>query len=224
LWHSSAVLEPPASRAFLFEGMLGALLILGPAIGIGVALDSDAGSIADWVAGVATTLAFVAAVFAARSAQRMLRVEQDRDARAQAGRVATWHEEPWGWEPNMVKVAHHADGTATWEDDGTYGVASLGVRVLNASDMPIFEVAIVGKLDFVDPETGAIRSSPFEHDVGRLAPNSDRGDLYSVRLERRIDPFQPGKPAPALQLEVVFRDTFGVVWRRTEMGALTALR
>ena len=66
-------------RRYLLEGTMVALLILGPSVAAALALDLDEGSIAEWVAAVATVAAVIAAVYAGLAAKAALNIELKRE-------------------------------------------------------------------------------------------------------------------------------------------------
>lgn len=122
----------------MLEATLASLLILGPAICVGVAMDGKWGSIAEWVAALATVAAFFAALVAARFAAGALKIEQARETdrleikkREQASLVSAWID---------IEYAVGADGSRV-------AVTGLTCRLRNASALPVHDVRVIGLIE-----------------------------------------------------------------------------
>lgn len=118
--------QPDPDTGFFVQVVLAGLIVFAVAVTIGWLSGAETGSMADWVAAIATFAGFVAAVVAGRYAYKALLVEQardrrrdqddrerqDRELRAQAELVAVWFEGPRanavhpGWRHPRQAVPH----------------------------------------------------------------------------------------------------------------------
>lgn len=132
-------------RTYLLEGVLLAVLVLGPSVAVGMALNADAGNIADWVAAVSTTLALGAAVVAARVAFQTLDRELMKDGRGQAEMVSAWAAAPMQWVADDVG---HVEGQndVSEADEFAVQVGGVDVRLRNASELPVTNVKLAVEL------------------------------------------------------------------------------
>lgn len=201
---------PPGGRTYLLEGVLGSLLILGPAICVGVAVDSEWGSIAEWVASLATVAAFLAAVLAARFTARALGIEQEREkdrqkaiTGEQAVLVAAWI------EVDYIKSLSGARVQAK----------TVACMLRNASPVPVHDVEVRVLLD---ASNGLGRKLIGTVDLATLPPST-------VPVSERIAPFQGTDPivavreqggVPALRCLMDFTDSAGIRWFRGPNGEL----
>ncbi|MDR7251905.1 hypothetical protein J2X46_000881 [Nocardioides sp. BE266] len=202
--------DSPEGRTYLLEGVLGSVLILGPAICVGVAMDARWGSIAEWVAGLATVAAFLAAVLAARFAARALEIEQDRERdrqnaiiREQAVLVAAWIEVDY--IKSLAGARVHAK--------------TMTCILRNASPVPVHDVEVRVLLDAAD---GVGRKLIGTVKLATLPPSTDP-------ISERIAPFQRTDPiaavreradVPALRCSMDFTDSAGTRWFRGANGEL----
>lgn len=167
------------------------LVVVGTAIMIGLFTGAETGSMADWVAAMATLAAFGAAILAARYAAGAFALESGRDAqflaaqrRSQAALVAAWPEKfiPH-WE-------HHQDGTSTVVEGITGGVAMLR----NASDVPVTNVHVdfTVILAYADGRADAETRYLGGEDLAVLTPSAEPREIQVVdRANRSHDPRCP---------------------------------
>jgi len=217
---------PP--RTFLLESALAAVLILGPAICLGLALDQRGGSIAEWVSALATTFAFAAAFYAARYTRDLLSVERGRDEdrelrekMEQASRVVLW---PVG----------HLIGHITPETENKppaeqiFTITRQAVRYVNTSALPVFQVGLTGHIHAMHPETGEKRSAPVKAKVAQtLMPTAEPHEAYSqffAKAEPGLAIWPDTNPVVDLDLRLQFRDSFGLMWERHLDGTLELIR
>ena len=174
-------------RVYLLEGALVALLILGPALGIAVALDADSGSIAEWVAATATVAAFIAAVYAGVQAGRVVQLERARvdyrdrrEQSAQAVLVAAWG-------GDIITTAKHTivvsgPGSSQHAEVGPTIPARFQVTMRNASRLPVFETWLQVYFGHPDGRSAGDWQLVAEHRVGTLLPEVDlEVDLVGAR-------------------------------------------
>jgi hypothetical protein len=213
-WESLAVTRGLEHPSYLLEATLVSLLILGPAICIGIVADARWGSIAEWVAALATLAAFIAAVIAARFAARALAIEQDREAdrqegekRAQAALVSAW-----------IEVEYEVRG-----DGSRAAVKGLTCLLRNASAVPVHDVKVIGLLDrrtkeartrevFRDVELSTLPPSadPVVKEIGGPGPGGLVAFVDSAARSARI----------AARCTMEFTDSSGRRWVRWPDGQL----
>lgn len=109
-------------RHNITEATIAAAIILGPAIAIGIIADAKAGSIAEWVAAIATLGALLAALYAGQQAAKIVQVEQKRDA-----------------ERDAAARRAQAEQVAAWGRGGK-------VYVLNSSNVPIYNIRLLAEV------------------------------------------------------------------------------
>jgi hypothetical protein len=212
---------------------IGILVVFGVAITIGLFTEAEAGSMADWVAAVATVAAFGAAILAARYAAGAFELESGRDAqflavqrRSQAALVAAW---PDKFIPHWD---HHPDGTSTIVEGITGGIAMLR----NASDVPVTNVHVdfTVILAHADGLAGAETRYLGGEDLAVLPPSTEPREIrWSIAPTAVMIPGVPtlgdgqdypdhGTYDPArLMVDITFRDATGVLWHRDHAGRLT---
>lgn len=144
------------SYTYFFEAVLIALLVLGPALAIALAFDLSSGSVAEWVAGLATVAAVVAAVFAARYAKHVRDIEMKRDQerdlalrRNQAEQVAVWAPKGIDWEGPYISQTFRASGRIETTESGVIEPTSAPVTLLSNSPLPIFGLEVEIYIDGV---------------------------------------------------------------------------
>jgi hypothetical protein len=198
----------------MLDATLASLLILGPAISIGIATDARWGSIAEWVAALATVAAFFAAIVAARFAARALKIEQGREAdrldgaiKAQASLVSAWIE---------VGYEVRADGSRA-------AAESVTCFLRNASELPVHDIKVIGLLDRRTKEVSS-RETFRGVELSILPPSKepiakDLGGPHSGGLVSFVDSAaRAARIAPRCTLE--FTDSSGRRWVRYPSGEL----
>jgi len=164
-------------------------------------LAADWGDVPTWLSSVATIMALCFAALAALAAQRVYKIESERDRvaaearrqqeaflrRTQAALVSAW----WGWGP---------DG---W-----------GAFVRNASETPIYQVSLT-VLDIHDPNVGERVDLPIVPPAAEpmFQPTELGGGLVA-----------DGRHAVDYRVEVTFTDSAGARWIRDQLGRLSELR
>lgn len=167
---------------------------------------ADWGDIPTWLSSVATMLALLFAAVAAISAQKVYRIESDRDVestkqrlqqeaflrRAQAALVSAW----WGRQPDEPGAQH----AGRW-----------GAFVRNASETPVYQAGLT-TLDIHNPDV------------------SERLDLAIVPpgAQPQFHPsglvVQDGQQAVEYRVEIAFTDSTGVRWIRDHQGRLSEVQ
>lgn len=159
------------------------------------------GDIPSWLSSIATIGALLFAALAALAAQRVYRIESERDRvaaqdrrhqeaftrRTQAALVSAW----WGW------------GQGGW-----------GAFVRNASETPIYQLSLT-VLDIHDPNVGERVDLP-------IAPPAAEPMFQRVELSTGL--VADGQHAVDYRVEVTFTDSAGVRWIRDQLGRLSELR
>lgn len=212
----------------------GMIVGVGMVIVIGVATETEAGSMADWVAAMATVAAFGAAVLAARYAAGAFALETGRDAqflathrRSQAALVAAW---PERFLPHWD---HHPDGTSTVVEGISGGVAMLR----NASDVPVTNVHVdfTVILTYADGIAETQTKYLGGEDMAILPPSAEPREIrwWSDAPTAVMIPGVPtlgdgqdypdhGTYDPArLVVDITFRDASGILWHRDHSGRLS---
>ncbi|MFC7500833.1 hypothetical protein [Nocardioides sp. GCM10030258] len=211
----------------------GLLVVVGIAVGIGLVLDADAGSMADWVAASATVAAFGAAMLAADYAARALGIEQVRDGellrerrRAQAALVAAW---PDKFVPNWQQ---QQSGPPIAEE----GISGAIAMLRNASEVPVTNVHV----DFsvvLAPTGGATEEKPRYlggEDLAVLPPSAEPRPIRWITEGETpvmivgVPTLGDGQDYPDygtydpshLVVDISFRDAAGILWRRDRLGRL----
>jgi hypothetical protein len=196
----------PTRGAYLLEGTLLATLVLGPGIAVAVGMDSEHGSIADWVAALATVAAFIAAVLAGRTAVALWRIESGRDEerrtqdkQQQAVQIAAWYG-PKTWRPTPPPAAPGQPPAPNPKD--------FGVWLRNASQVPIRDmiVRVIGS-DGNAVYTQSIGTvPPSEEPVFAPAPQQMRSFLWAQHW--------------SCAAEILFVDAGNQPWTRESSGRL----
>ncbi|MEP9364653.1 hypothetical protein ABLE68_16925 [Nocardioides sp. CN2-186] len=205
--------------------------LLGLALAIGWWLDAKPGSLADWLAAVATLSALLAATYAAIQTSRSYRLERDRDRkrdeenlRQQAAQVAVWPTSRPMWRGPLVTVEMPAHGpNVITQAPGPMFPETIPVTIGNASSLPVFNVAI--DVYIPDRESdGFVRLARAHPEQGRVA----RGEVeienivtpelveQMIAVLEKDPPPEPteGGFAPTISLGWSFRDVAGVRWIR----------
>jgi hypothetical protein len=146
--------------------------------------------VVDWVGGVTAAVGSVAAAGALVVGAVTLRRQTDQTRREQARKISAFVQEQPTPEHGPV------------------------VRVLNSSDQPIYDVAVIT----VDARTGQILSTitEFQGDVGMLPPGQYE-DTVPASAQRESQ-------GPPVVAEVTFTDSAGRTWRRDRRGQLNEHR
>jgi hypothetical protein len=174
---------------------------------IGVAWSPDLttvswGDAPTWLTAVVSLAALAAAWRAGHIAAKLLRVETDRENRAE--RID-------GERRDAVERAEQADLVAAWNDRGTF-------VVLNGSKLPIWEVELVAR----HPDSADIA----ETNLPLVPPNGETRHPFVPGEDPWGDPIPVDDilddiDALRMQVEIRFRDAAGRIWRRDRHGALS---
>ncbi|MCK5928520.1 MAG: hypothetical protein KAG80_10035 [Nocardioides sp.] len=197
-------------RRYLLEGTMVALLILGPSVAAALALDLDEGSIAEWVAAVATVAAVIAAVYAGLAAKAALNIELKRegdrltrDRQDQAARVAAWA------SSRIVQPEIRHEGRP-WRDPAPR--TEHGAMMRNASDVPVTDVVLHYVVaDGMNTESRVGLLPPAEAPKFHIIEGNDN-EWWDV-----AEAFELGS---GVGVEVSFRDARGQAWTRSVDGQL----
>jgi hypothetical protein len=159
---------------------------------------SEVGNIGDILGGIGTSLAFGATIWLIK------RETDDRRMRA--------HDE----ERRIARLVYASlgDGPAA-NHLGSEAYETVHVEVVNQSDEPIFEARV-----FVP---ALARPLWIDTVAPRERKSNARYDVYEGWHLEHLGPGCPGTPA-SLNLEVVFRDNRGILWRRTGYSEPIRLR
>jgi hypothetical protein len=175
------------------------------------------GDVPTWLSAIATIIAVVFAVWAARTARSLYLIESRRDEQqaaerrerdaerrqSQAGKVAVW----FGWRA----YAH-----ATFGSD----INEYGAFVHNTSGVPIYDV----RLDFMllppRPHGAPGDRTPFVLHHERVVPPSAEPLFYPIdrKMMERLTPDVDQRKA--VSVAMTFRDSENRSWRRTIDGHL----
>lgn len=195
----------------------------------------DNGSIADWVAAIATVAAFGAAVIAARYAAGAFNLERAREElriraeqTAQAAQVAVW---PHEFLPNWQQ---EPDGSSFVRE----GIAGAVAMVRNASDIPVTNIHIDFRV--VHAHADGIAEADIRYlggvDLAVLPPGQEPSEVRWLAESGAV--MIPGVPTlgdgmdypnhgtydpSRLVVDVTFRDAAGVLWQRDRIGRLLAV-
>jgi hypothetical protein len=191
------------------------------------------GSMADWVAAIATVAAFVAAVIAARYAAGALDLERGREEqrlqaerRAQASLVAAW--------PAKFIPHQELQNNDTWLT--VEGIAGAAAMIRNASDVPVTgvhvdfwvvhgeetshqeaDIRFLGGVDVkvlppvTEPQEIQWLAGPNGHMVPGVPTTGHHEDYWPDH-----PPYDPSR----LVVDIIFRDAAGTLWRRDRLGRL----
>jgi hypothetical protein len=203
--------RPP--RAFVVEVALVGLMTFAVAVTIGLVTGAPTGTMADWVAGISTFAALIAAIFGAWYAAQAFGVETRREDRwaqqqrlAQASLVAAWV----GETVKEVDFTNPVNRALRYAIDSTY--AYKGVYLRNASDLPVTSVQY--RL-FLDDEPAGLRW------VGTLPPGETPIFVGDQPGDRDLVNPDVQNFSDAFQVAVTFRDAAGRSWSRDQHGALS---
>jgi hypothetical protein len=164
--------------------------------------------LAAWVGAVGTWAALGAAVYGARAAFHMIRVERDRDHEQerqrqadQASSVAAWVGRPYGSNRSNRLVTSVALRREDFFPD---------IYLVNSSRLPVYEVRVFVWVDFSD--------RPINWQDRVILPPTEEPVIASAYLEAAPD------AAPVMErivgVSIAFRDAEGTHWQRTRNGAL----
>ncbi|MFI6332929.1 hypothetical protein ACIBBG_32060 [Micromonospora chersina] len=165
----------------------------------------EPGDAATWIGALANIATVILAAVASAVGFRVYKIESGRDARAEQDRRERAEDER----------RSQATRVSAWYGFGDSGLGgpAFGGRVLNASELPIYDVIVsFFKGDF------AIPSAPWRMVTLRVVPPTHR--------EVFVDPQQEDRTRFAnsvlkhLDVEVAFRDAAGRYWRRDRHGFL----
>lgn len=210
----------------------GTAAVMAVVIGSGLIVGADAGSMADWVAALATVAAFCAAVVAARYAAGAFRLERGREAQllraqrsAQAALVAAW---PDRFLPNWEQ--QHSGPDLRVE-----GIRGAVAMLRNASDVPVTGIHV--DFSVVHAFADAIAAADIRHlggsDLAVLPPGQGPQELRwaadGVVMVPGVPTLGDGDDYPdhgiydpgRLLVTITFRDAAGVLWHRDRAGHLS---
>lgn len=175
---------------------------------------TDWGDVPTWLSSIATILALLFAGLAALVAQRVYRIESDRDQvyekarlqqeallrRTQAALVSAW----WGWQA---------------ADAGAPQAGRWGAFVRNASETPVYQASLT-VLDIHDPDVSE------RFDLVIVPPATEPMFLPSDldRPPGAGELVPGGQHAVDYRVEVTFTDSAGVRWIRDQQGRLSELQ
>jgi hypothetical protein len=154
-----------------------------------------------WITAVVALAALIAAWRAGNIAGKLLRVETDREDRA---------ERLDGERRAAAERAEQADLVAAWNDRGNF-------VILNGSRLPIWEVELVAR----HPD----RAETVEAHLALVPPNGQRRRPFvndenvwggPIPVEDILDEMD----ALRMQVEIRFRDATGRIWTRDPHGSL----
>jgi hypothetical protein len=179
---------------YLTDAILAAVIILVPTIAAGIAFDTKSGSIADWVAAIATGGALIAAIYAGQQAAQIVNVERRRDdqleanqRRAQAEQIAAW-----------------GSGISTY--------------LTNASELPVYDV----QLNFTIGKQATGLCIALLVPTQRI-PNPTQFAVVQEAWNRATSARIHGVPEPRTRVSIAFTDAAGVRWERDFQGRLREL-
>lgn len=194
---------------------------------------APSGSIPDWIEAIATVAAFIAAVFAARYAAGAFALERHRESqrldaerRAQASLVAAW----------PARFIQYMEEQQSGPPKGLDTIAGAEALLRNASDLPVTNVHV----DFWVVHAYADEHGPADirhlggQTVAVLPPATEPHRVLwstegrqhfvegvpTVGDPRDHHPDQPPHDPARLILDLTFRDSAGVLWRRDQLGRL----
>jgi hypothetical protein len=209
---------PSLSRLVLLVVALVAVVFGSAALGACLTGDDGFDDLASWVEATSTLAALLAATTAAVYAAGAFRLETEREEafqdarnRAQAELIGAW---PVGL---MYPPDDHGRPHADW-------IAAFQVEVRNASQFAVQDMLVQVHAPHVNEESGL--SNPVAgRRVAYLAPSS-ASVLWSIEPPEGIfreqvgDPYDFDEWAQDVTIEVSFRDTSGVRWKRDKLGRL----
>lgn len=195
-------------RRYLLEGTLVALLVMGPATAVALALDLEEGSIAEWVSALATIAAVIAAVYAGRAAKAALGIELNREGdrlererQDQASKVAAWI--------GSIRTDPVTRETRSWGQP--FAVTKHGAKLRNASDVPVTDVVLRYVVaDGMCPESIYGVLPPADQPVFAEVEDS-QNEWWDVSEAIAMG---------GLGVEITFRDARGQAWTRMVDGRL----
>jgi hypothetical protein len=213
-----------AARGYFMEACLLAVLILGPSIAVGLALDFEHGNLAEWVSAVATVAAFTAALAAARYAKQAFDLETEREERwrneqreRQASQVAAW--------------VQRFDYQKSDMEDGSVKVTFPGGQkffAMNTSGLPVvdpvyeFQVRVVRESTFILSlgRHSEVLLTPSDAPQELPLPNEVRARLSQIATGN-VDPKTREVPPLTVTVGVTFTDTANQHWVREPNGRLS---
>lgn len=181
----------------------------------------DRSSFPNWLQGIGTLAALLAAIVAARHAAGAFGLERDREERwtsqqraAQASLIAAW---PGQMSGNYAKT----DGI--WDGDPT-DISTVDVYLRNASDVPVTRVWVDATLVVDIRSDSPIRLHMASREIARvLQPTSEPSRMH-LEAETPVDlqKYRPGnvKIDYWCEISVSFRDAGGRDWQRIPDGQL----
>lgn len=216
--------------------VLGGAVVFLVAVAAGAALDAEPGSLADWIAAVATFAALIAASYAAVQTSRTFRLEQNRDRQRdravrqrQAELVAVWagritHRGPL----NTVTFAPGSSVGQTTRGPGVVYPESIPVTIRNASEVPVYDLTVdvyIGDSKVEEPVLGGrYKVVDVQNGLAVLGTLADVEVVTPELVESmvRVIETRPGaddEPSPIV-IGWSFRDNAGVRWSRLPGGRL----
>lgn len=198
---------------FLIKVALVGLCVMAVAVTISWLRDAPIGTMADWIAGLSTFAAFIAAVIAGKFAYDALTIEQARDRfrdkelrraeekqrRAQAELMTAWVEQ--------VLYAAPTDGVGPSSHD--VEVTSVNVKLRNGSHLAITNIRIVVSHFVIGQPTGELLC---EMTLPLLEPDS----VYMHGSAGLVIAKLTGPPdrERGAEVDLTFTDAAGQRWRR----------
>lgn len=182
---------------------VGAVMLLVSVL-IGTDADVDWGDVPTWVAGLIASAALYAAWRAGSTAQRLLKVEEGREDRAERTDLERRATE---------ERAAQADLVAAWIDRRAVGPKDAlrwawGLVVRNGSPLPIWDVTA---------ETYAPDGELRGVDQMSLVPPDEVFRKWNTDLRNQHEDEDP----PAFVVAISFRDAAGRTWKRSKEGVLS---
>lgn len=221
----------------LFMGLvLGGAATFSVAVAIGVVLDATPGSLAEWVGGVSTFAALLAASYAAVQAGRVLQLERARDEirdraarQHQAELVAVWAGQIESQGPLVTVELVPGQPTRQTQAPGVVHPIKMPVTVRNASLLPIYGLSVevyVGEQG--NPQlAGWHEVTTVEH--GRAIVGTLRDvDITTPELIESMKPVIAAvqgfkQEPPRVTIGWSFKDNAGIWWRHRPDGRLEDL-
>ncbi|MES9519834.1 hypothetical protein [Streptomyces capoamus] len=164
--------------------------------------------LAAWVGATGTWAALAAAVYGARAAFHMIRVERDRDREQQrqqqadqASSVAVWVGRPFGRNRPGLLVTSAAYRREDFFPD---------IHLVNSSRLPVYEVRIFVWVDFSD--------RPIHWQDRVILPPTPGPVIASAYVDAA--PHAAQIMEHIVGVSVAFRDAEGKHWQRTRNGSL----
>jgi hypothetical protein len=218
--------DVPMFTVIVFVGVA----ILASAVNIGIWLDVEPGSLAEWVAGLSTWAALIAATYAAIQTGRTLRLERDRDRerdridrQRQAEQVAVFAGDLRWIGPLHTHTSVPGQSEMALTVGGGVGNPEyFKVTVLNASPMPVHDLTV--EVHYGEPSDDSpplvARAPIIDVTDGYAILGTKAHDLVTERFTTEIVAALEKIPnvrwdPPPLVLGWTFADNAGLWWRNS---------